>query len=382
MFLKYLFFIFNVNSVLRIILFTKKKKIDQFFKTSRMLKHSIVYENQQKLPNLKSYAITEHSSSSYYFQKTNIKNSQLTSLKSLIMSLPHYDETTINSKLDYAFLTPMSFSSDNNQTLINSFKFLRKSSFISFFIKNLIDVPKCFKKVKSLKRLNYELPLLKLLNFLMRDGKKEQLQVFFFKALASLYSKTHFQKDNTALNKTPLTLVFSKINYNWTKLYLTLATLFEFPNQKRFAGLLANHVRKFPLSFKNFLTFYGKSVNYGCYVKNTLLEKLIFILPVFSFFMHNVDKNVKKYSRGKAGKYSFVWKYIAAYRRAHLTLRLIAKDVKFASGRKLQERIKNALSLVFLDPRKSFAWRTKTFSYNYVFKNYRKTLMKTLKMLK
>lgn len=324
----------------------------------------------------------QHSLSNHYFQKTDIKDSQLTSLKFLLTTLAPYEEKTADSKLNRALLMPTTFSSDSSRNIATSFKFLRKSSFISFFITNLIDVPKCFKKVKSLKRLNYELPLLKLSNFLMKNGKKEQLQIFFFKALASLYSKNYLQKSDLVPNKSPLIHVFSKIRYDWIKLYLTLSSLFEFPQQKRFAGLLSSHVCKFPVSFKNFLSFYGKNINYGCYVKNILLEKLIFILPVFSFFMHNIDKNVKKYSRGKSGKYVFVWKYVAAYRRKHLTLRLIAKDVKFASGRKLQERIKNALSLIFSDPRKSFAWRTKIFSYNYVFKNYRKTLMKTLKMLK
>ncbi len=340
-----------------------------------------IYENQQKISNLQNYTAVEYSASNY-FQKPNVKNSRLSSLKFLLMALPPYEEKVIDFKNNRAFLTPVFFSPDNSRNLIAPFKFLRKSSFISFFITNLIDVPKCFKKVKSLRRLNYELPLLKLLNFLMRDGKKEQLQVFFFKALASLYSKSYSQKSNITLDKDPVNSVFFKINYDWIKLFLTLATLFELPTQKRFAGLLSSHTYKSPLSFKNFLSFYGKNVNYGCYVKNILLEKLIFILPVFSFFMHNVDKNVRKYSRGKAGKYTFVWKYIAAYRRKHLTLRLVAKDVKFASGRKLQERIKNALFLIFLDSRKSFAWRTKMFSYNYIFKNYRKTLMKTLKMLK
>jgi hypothetical protein len=56
----------------------------------------------------------------------------------------------------------------------DSFLSFRKSSFISFFIDNMIDVPVCFKKSPSLKYKSFELPLLKFSNFLMKRGGREQ----------------------------------------------------------------------------------------------------------------------------------------------------------------------------------------------------------------
>ena len=44
----------------------------------------------------------------------------------------------------------------------------------------MIDVPICFKKSSSLRTKNFELPLLKFINFLMRKGKKEKFNRIIF----------------------------------------------------------------------------------------------------------------------------------------------------------------------------------------------------------
>jgi hypothetical protein len=176
-----------------------------------------------------------------------------------------------------------------------SFEFLRRSSFINFFINNLIDTPVCFKKVKSLRRLNYELPLLKLINFLTKKGKKEQLQVFFFKALTEAYKEYKFSFKKAEF-----------IKRDWVKTYLIFSNTFQTFKEQYLVGQITSYKYKYELDFNNYLTFYGKKIAYASHTKNFLLKKLIFVLPIFSFFIHNVDKNVKKFSRGKAGKYSFV----------------------------------------------------------------------------
>jgi hypothetical protein len=51
---------------------------------------------------------------------------------------------------------------------------LKTSSFIDFFSTNMIDVPICFKKSKSLKLKNFELFFLKFINLFMRNGQKEK----------------------------------------------------------------------------------------------------------------------------------------------------------------------------------------------------------------
>jgi len=59
--------------------------------------------------------------------------------------------------------------------IFDSFLYLRYSFFISFFLNNMLDVPVCFRKSRSLIRKNNQLPLLKFSNLLMRQGKREQI---------------------------------------------------------------------------------------------------------------------------------------------------------------------------------------------------------------
>ena len=54
-----------------------------------------------------------------------------------------------------------------DSSFLDDFFYIRNSSFINFFLNNMIDVPICFKKSNSLKTKNFELPLLKFSNFLM-----------------------------------------------------------------------------------------------------------------------------------------------------------------------------------------------------------------------
>jgi hypothetical protein len=70
------------------------------------------------------------------------------------------------------------YSNDDNFTeedfFFKNYINLRKSTFISFFVSNLVDIPICFKKSKSLKSKNFEFFFLKFTNLIMRKGKKEK----------------------------------------------------------------------------------------------------------------------------------------------------------------------------------------------------------------
>ena len=82
---------------------------------------------------------------------------------------------------------------------------------------------------------------------------------------------------------------------------------------------------------------------------------------------------------GKSGKYVFVWKYVAYYKRIYIALRWIAKEIKFNQDRKISDRLIRTFVNMEKDIESSFAWKSKVFSHNYVFKNFKKTLMLTLK---
>ena len=79
-------------------------------------------------------------------------------LKTSLFSQSLYKETTLQSP-----------------DIFSTFIFLRQSTITSFFSTNLIDMPICFKKSKSLYSKTFELPLLKLTNLIMRGGAREQV---------------------------------------------------------------------------------------------------------------------------------------------------------------------------------------------------------------
>jgi hypothetical protein len=72
---------------------------------------------------------------------------------------------------------------------------LRYSSFIDFFRRRRIDVPVSFVGVRSLRRLNFEYPVLKFSNFLMKSGDREKI----FNILSQAFSTIIRQRKQTLL---------------------------------------------------------------------------------------------------------------------------------------------------------------------------------------
>jgi hypothetical protein len=135
------------------------------------------------------------------------------------------------------------------------------------------------------------------------------------------------------------------------------------------------------LNYNNFYSSSGKIINTNFFIKNFLVILLSKVSPVFSYFIYSVDKNIRKFSRGKSGKYTFIWKYVPPHKRIFLVMRWVIKDIKFSQNRQFFERLFKVISLLALSPDKSFAWKSKIFSHNYVFKNFKKTLMTSLKTM-
>lgn len=86
--------------------------------------------------------------------------------------------TGSTSLVDKTFLLSKPFHNENSfqsPHIFSTFLFLRQSTITSFFSTNLIDMPICFKKSKSLYSKTFELPLLKFTNLIMRGGAREQV---------------------------------------------------------------------------------------------------------------------------------------------------------------------------------------------------------------
>ncbi len=256
----------------------------------------------------------------------------------------------------------------SDYSFINNFSFLKNSSFINFFINNLIDVPICFKKSRSLKNKNFELPILKFSNFLMKKGKRNQTLKILFNTLRSFFNL--FKTFKLKINENCL---------KWINFYLITNNLFLTNFFKTQNCFKFDFKELIPMSYSNNFNFEDKSVNSSLFLKNFLYSLISKVSPIFSYFIYSVDKNIRKYSRGKSGKYVFIWKYIAPFKRIKLSIRWIVKDIKFYQSHTFNQRLFKTLENLFNAPEKSFASKSKIFSHNYVFKNFRKSLMTSLK---
>lgn len=256
----------------------------------------------------------------------------------------------------------------NESSFLTEFFYLRNSSFIKFFINNMVDVPICFKKSHSLKTKNFELPLLKFSNFLMKKGKKEKTFRFIFNTFRTFFNSLKLEQ-----------LKINEQSFSWFNFYHFTSTIQIYYNLNENAKTLFSNDVNIPLFNNNFFFNNHKTINSSFFLKNYLYSLLSKVSPIFSYFIYSVDKNIRKYSRGKSGKYTFIWKYVAPYKRIQLAMRLLIKDIKFHQSQKFDERLLKTFENLMLSPEKSFAWKSKIFSHNYVFKNFRKSLMTSLK---
>jgi hypothetical protein len=63
---------------------------------------------------------------------------------------------------------------------------------------------------------------------------------------------------------------------------------------------------KFFLNYGLSLENVNKNIESDVDFKSIFLNKFLMLSPVFFFYIRNVDKKIKKYSRGKSGKYKLI----------------------------------------------------------------------------
>ncbi len=322
-----------------------------------------------KIPYFTHTPFLNYNNNNFYFLINNFFYLN-TNINSLFFSsnnntnINHYVNSSDNTNLFPTFFN-VSFT---DSSFLNDFFYLRNSSFIKFFINNMIDVPICFKKSDSLKMKNFELPLMKFSNFLMKKGKKEKIIKLIFSAFRFFFK--NFKLRNLKINID---------NISWLELYFLISNLFykyNYSEVYKFNFILDTNLSMY---YGNLFSSNTKSTNTALFLKNYFYSLLSKVSPIFSYFIYSVDKNIRKYSRGKSGKYTFIWKYIAPFKRIKLSMRWIVKDIKFIQNQKFSARLIESFETLLTNPEKSFSWKSKIFSHNYAFKNFRKSLLSSLK---
>jgi hypothetical protein len=240
-----------------------------------------------------------------------------------------------------------------------SFQFLGSPSFIMFFKQNMIDVPQCFQKSTSLLNKQNNLLMLKFVTFIMRHGLKLKVTRHFLRAVSRMLTPSpHARMDFP--------------HTNWKSVFLSLSFLTRQGNYRTLVPL-ENEV----LRFTNRLTATAKSISTSSNAFSELFKHFAKVEPIFSFYIYKVDKKIFKNTRGKSGKYTFIWKYIPPYKRKFFVFAWLIRELRLKNGNNLSERLQNLFDLFGNQPTKTWAYRVKRFSYNYVYRNCRFTLAET-----
>lgn len=254
---------------------------------------------------------------------------------------------------------------DNNEAFFKDFK---KPTFISFFLENSIDVPICFKKSPSLKTRNFELMLLKFCNITMKDGLHEKTWRNILKGYFILFDD---QREEIFKSK-----IFS---VNWIDLYVVFSSLIKQPRDSYFQFL--DFEEDAHLQFGHFIIEREKELNSINFVKNHIIFLLTQLSPIFTYYIYNVDKNIRKFTRGKAGKYVFIWKYIAPYKRRYSMFRWFINETRFDDNLVFKKRFKNLFNNLTFNINNTYAVKAQKYAYAFIFKNFRKSLMTHLKTI-
>jgi len=245
---------------------------------------------------------------------------------------------------------------------LDSFDFINSSSFYNFFSVNRVDIPKCFKNTFSVKRSVNEIMFLKFNNYLMRDGGRYKSFKFFVNFLWKFF------EDLKTLSVKPY-----KSYSNWRDIFITLNSL-SFSNPNYLTIDLNNDES---LTYGHKFTGTSKEIQSDWNIRNFFNKNLQSLMPMFSFYIYKVDKKIFKNTRGKSGKYTFIWKYVSPYKRLFLVMHWIMKELRLKPGRTLEDRLYLTLNTLLLSPNKTWIYKVKKFSYNYVYRNSRRTLAET-----
>lgn len=101
------------------------------------------------------------------------------------------------------------------------------------------------------------------------------------------------------------------------------------------------------------------------------------VSPIFTSVSEKVSKKIRKYSRGKSGKYSHFWVYLPPHKRQSWICRQLCSEIRFQPHRTLIKRAEASFFDLIQNPDAHIITQVTLKTYNVIFKNYRQSLMKT-----
>ena len=228
--------------------------------------------------------------------------------------------------------------------LYSWFKFLTFTPLILFFQTLKINIPQLFSKVYSYKRIVNQNSIISFLKLFIRKGKTFKITLILIKTLSTFI--TFFFKKKTSLEFIFFTQLFL--------IYFNPLNLIEIKSAKKWEPL-SGFIKTFISSF-------------------LLKYKLIYALSV-----QKISKQIRKFSRGKSGKYSYIWKYLPVYKRKKYLWQLFFKTLALQSAQNVSKRFNDLLHSFFFQFSNNWFFKMRQFILNYVFLNFKNSLLLTLR---
>ena len=113
-----------------------------------------------------------------------------------------------------------------------------------------------------------------------------------------------------------------------------------------------------------------------------LNSRLATLKPIFHYFIYKVDKQIYKNSRGRSGKYTFIWKYLTTFKRINFIIFNLTKEIKLDYSKDFNARINNCLLKYLTNPKATLISRSIRFSNNYVFLGGKSNLLQNYRTTK
>lgn len=96
-------------------------------------------------------------------------------------------------------------------------------------------------------------------------------------------------------------------------------------------------------------------------------------LFIFFFNFHKINKNIRRYSRGRSGKYKVVFKYVPVFKRLKCTLKIFFRELTFHKNN-FKSRLEFIIVNSLTKPKKSFLFRLKKLTYYKIFTRFKNSL--------